>query len=153
MLIVGSDRVEVGKLKQTSHEKFPMNELRQAQHILGMRIERNQTEKILRLSQSNYIRKVLRHFNMESMKLASTPHPTSHRLSDRDYTSTEEERNPMSRIPYASAIGSLMYAMVGTRSDLAYVDQTMLLGTQSVCLIKPNLILHAGCLHYLSRVL
>jgi len=31
----------------------------------------------------------------------------------------------MSRVPYASAVGSLMYAMVCTRSDLAYVVSTV----------------------------
>ena len=34
---------------------------------------------------------------------------------------TEEERDHMSKVPYALAIGSLMYAMVCTRSDIAHV--------------------------------
>ncbi|OAE24922.1 hypothetical protein AXG93_2931s1660 [Marchantia polymorpha subsp. ruderalis] len=33
---------------------------------------------------------------------------------------TEEEKKYMSRIPYASAVGSLMYAMIYTRPDLAF---------------------------------
>ena len=49
MLIVGSNRAEIGKLKWSLHEKFAMKELGQARHILGMRIERNQTTKTLRL--------------------------------------------------------------------------------------------------------
>jgi len=31
----------------------------------------------------------------------------------------------MSRVPYASAVGSLMYVMVCTRSDLAYAITTV----------------------------
>ena len=31
----------------------------------------------------------------------------------------------MSRVPYANAVGSLMYAMVCTRPDLAYVVSTV----------------------------
>jgi len=31
----------------------------------------------------------------------------------------------MSRVPYASAVGSLMYAMVCTRTDLAYAVSTV----------------------------
>ena len=50
MLIVGSNQIEISKLKRSLHEKFAMKELGQAQHILGMRIERNQTTKTLRLS-------------------------------------------------------------------------------------------------------
>ena len=33
--------------------------------------------------------------------------------------SNEAERNEMSRVPYASAVGSLMFAMICTRSDIA----------------------------------
>ena len=36
MLIAGSNQVEIGKLKQSLHNKFAMKELRQARHILGM---------------------------------------------------------------------------------------------------------------------
>ena len=33
---------------------------------------------------------------------------------------TSEERNRMSSIPYASAVGSIIYAMLCTRPDVAY---------------------------------
>ena len=33
---------------------------------------------------------------------------------------TEEEREYMKKVPYQSAVGSLMYAMLGTRPDIAY---------------------------------
>ena len=36
------------------------------------------------------------------------------------YPKTPEERKRMSEISYASAVGSIMYAMVYTRSDVAY---------------------------------
>ena len=121
MLIAGSNQAEIGKLKRSLHAKFAMKELGQARHILGMRIERNRTTKTLRLSQSDYIRKVLKRFNMENAKPAPTPLPTSIRLSDRDSPATDKERELNGKIPYASAVGSIMYAMVATRPDLAYV--------------------------------
>ena len=33
---------------------------------------------------------------------------------------TPEEKEKMSRVPYASAVGSLMYAMMCTRPDICY---------------------------------
>ena len=47
MLIARSNQAEIGKLKWSLHDKFAMKELRQARHILGMRIERNRTTKTL----------------------------------------------------------------------------------------------------------
>ena len=58
---------------------------------------------------------------MENAKPTPTPLPTLIRLSDRDSPSTDKERELNGKIPYASAVGSIMYAMVATRPDLAYV--------------------------------
>ena len=96
--------------------------------FLDMRIEWDRTKKILLLSQTNYIRKVLRQFNMDESKLTLTPLPTSIRLSDKGSPSIEVETEQIKKIPYASAIGSLLFAMVATWPDLAYV-----IGTTSCC--------------------
>ena len=87
----------------------------------GMRIERNRTTKLLRLSQSDYIQKVLNLFNMDNVKPTPTLLLTTIRLSDRDSPSTEEERKLNGKIPYASVVGSIMYAMIATRPYLAHV--------------------------------
>ena len=41
-------------------------------------------------------------------------------LTKEQCPSTKEERDNMSRITYASAIGSIMYAMLCTRLDVAH---------------------------------
>ena len=41
-------------------------------------------------------------------------------LSGKMSPKTPEERERMSKIPYASAIGSIIYAMLCTRPDVAY---------------------------------
>jgi hypothetical protein len=46
---------------------------------------------------------------------------------------TQEEEEDMSRVPYASAIGSLMYAMVCTRPDIAHT-----VGVLSSYMSKPG---------------
>ena len=82
--------------------------------ILGMRIIRDKANGTLKLSQSEYVKKVLSRFNM------STPLGSHFKLSKEQSPKTEEEKNHMSKMPYASAIGSLMYAMVCTRPDIAH---------------------------------
>lgn len=42
------------------------------------------------------------------------------KLSNEQCPSSEKEKQEMKKIPYGSAIGSLMYAMVCTRPDLAH---------------------------------
>ena len=43
------------------------------------------------------------------------------KLSKEQSLKTEEESDHMSKVPYALAIGSLMYAIVCTRPDIAHV--------------------------------
>ena len=43
------------------------------------------------------------------------------KLSSDSYPKTKEEIEKISHIPYSSAVGSLIYAMVCTRPDLSYV--------------------------------
>ncbi len=88
--------------------------------ILGMRIIRDKANGTLKLSQSEYVKKVLSRFNMNEAKPVSTPLGSHFKLSKEQSPKTEEERDHMSKVPYASAIGSLMYAMVCTRPDIAH---------------------------------
>ncbi|RVW83885.1 Retrovirus-related Pol polyprotein from transposon TNT 1-94 [Vitis vinifera] len=85
-----------------------------------MRIIRDKANGTLKLSQSEYVKKVLSRFNMNEAKPVSTPLGSHFKLSKEQSPKTEEERDHMSKVPYASTIGSLMYAMVCTRPDIAH---------------------------------
>ena len=43
------------------------------------------------------------------------------KVSHADSPKLDEERAMMTKVPYASTVGSLMYAMIATRSDIAFV--------------------------------
>ncbi|KAE8676976.1 Vesicle-associated protein 4-1 [Hibiscus syriacus] len=119
MLVAGSDMQEIINLKQKLSKQFAMNDLVAAKEILGMRIKRDTKSRTLMLSQAEYINKLLSRFNMQDAKPVSTPLGVHFRLSKEQSPKTEEERAHMVKVPYASAIGSLMYAMVCTRPDIA----------------------------------
>jgi hypothetical protein len=73
MLIVAKSMKEIAALKaQLSHE-FDMKDLGVAKKILGMEMIRDRKSGLLYLSQKNYIEKVLHRFNMNNIKLVSTP--------------------------------------------------------------------------------
>ncbi|RDX83005.1 hypothetical protein CR513_36131, partial [Mucuna pruriens] len=57
--------------------------------------------------------------------LVSTPLAAHFKLSSGHSPSNEAEKTNMSRVPYASVVGSLMYAMVCTRPDIAHVVGTV----------------------------
>ena len=120
MLIVGKNPSRIDKLKKQLSQSFAMKDLGPAKQILGIRIFRNRKEKNLYISQEQYIEKVLERFNMHKVKVVSSPLATHFKLSTKQSPSTDKEKEDMERVPYASAVGSLMYAMVCTRPDIAH---------------------------------
>jgi hypothetical protein len=120
MLVAGPDMDEIKKLKKQLSREFDMKDLGAAKQILGMRINRDKQKGTLQLSQEEYIDRILKRFNMSNAKPVSTPLASHFRLSKDQSPKTEEEKDFMAKVPYASAIGSLMYAMVCTRPDIAH---------------------------------
>ena len=120
MLIVEKSLSEIANLKQTLSDNFAMKDLGEAHHFLGMRIKRDRKCGILELSQESYIQKVLQRFNMQGGKSVSTPLPSYLKLSKDDSPKSDAEKAEMAKVPYSSAVGSLMYAMVATRPDIAF---------------------------------
>ena len=97
-----------------------MKDLGPAKQILGMRITRDRTKRLLWLSQERYIEKVLERFNMHKSKSVNTPLAGHFKLSSKQSPTSEKEMEEMKKIPYSSVVGSLMYAMICTRPDIAY---------------------------------
>ena len=95
-----------------------MKDLDAAKQILGMRITKNNG--VFRLSQEEYVKKVLSRFSTGEAKSVSTPLATHFKLSKELSPITEEVRDHMAKVPYASVIGSLMYVMVCTQPNIAH---------------------------------
>ena len=58
---------------------------------------------------------------MENSKKGELPIKSNAKLSKTQSPSTEAEITEMSRVAYASTVGSIMYAMTCTRPDVAFV--------------------------------
>ena len=64
--------------------------------------------------------KVLQKFFMENAKAINTLLPGHLRLTKEMCLKTHEEEDKMSKEPYALVVGSLMYATICTRLDIAH---------------------------------
>ena len=63
---------------------------------------------------------LLQRFNMKGSNTVKVLIPVSVMLSIEQCPKIQEEEEDMSWVPYATAVGSLMYAMVCTRPDIAH---------------------------------
>ena len=97
---------------------FDMEDLGDAFFVLGIQIHCDRSKGILGLSQRGYIETVLKRFNMHFCSSCVAPIQKGDKLSKSQYPQDENERVEMEKVPYASSVGSLMYAQVCTHPDI-----------------------------------
>ena len=68
ILLIGNDKPTLKVVKDWLSKKFSMKDLGDDTYILGIRIYRDRTNRLLGLTQSTYIDKVLKRFGMEQSK-------------------------------------------------------------------------------------
>ena len=133
MLIVRWDPKKIRSLKKALSKSFAMKHIGPTNQILGMHTVRDQTKKLLQLSLEKYVTKVLERFTMSDAKPFSLTLTTNLKLSGKQSLKTKADKVDMRKIPYASALKSLMYAMVCTRPDIGCI-----VGVVSRFMINPE---------------
>ncbi|GJX31053.1 retrotransposon protein, putative, ty1-copia subclass [Tanacetum coccineum] len=121
MLIACKSKSEIEYTKGLLQKEFDMKELGPARKILGMEIVRDRGSRTLKVSQSGYVQKILNNYRVDNGKSVSVPLGAHFKVSLKDCSSNDWDVERMSKVPYANAVGSLMYLMVCTRPDIAYV--------------------------------
>jgi hypothetical protein len=103
-----------------------MKDLGDASYVLGIEIHRDRTRSVFGLSQRAYIEKMLKRYNMHNYSTQPALVVKGDKFGTFQRLRNQLEIDQMKLIPYASAVGSIMYAQVCTCPDLAFV--TRLLG-------------------------
>ena len=81
MLVASYNKDRVQELKAKLAREFDIKYLGPVNKILGMQIHQDRGNRKIWLSQKNYLKKVLRCFNMNDCKPISTPLPINSKLS------------------------------------------------------------------------
>ncbi|GKC45706.1 putative RNA-directed DNA polymerase [Tanacetum coccineum] len=122
ILIMGNNIPRLKEVKDYLGKCFSMKDLGEAAYILGIKIYRDRSLRLIGLNQSAYIDKILKKFSMQNSKKGFIPMEVKHDLSNEMCASSDEEKAYMKKVPYASAVGSIMYAVRCTRPDVAFAQ-------------------------------
>lgn len=108
------------KAKEEIHSEFEATDQGDPRLLLGIEIKRNRKTREIKISQGQFLRKLLVRFRMEDCHPVATPmENANHLLPATDANKFEDPSL------YRAAIGSLMYAAIGTRPDLAFAVQKL----------------------------
>ena len=117
ILITDLSKIGIQRIKKALNDKFHIFDLKPCVYYLDMIVKRDRVVDILRLRQAVYVTRFLKHFNYWSLNSVFTPLKISRKLSSarEDYVAPRKLCEN-----YQSAVRSLMYIMLKTRSDIAY---------------------------------
>jgi hypothetical protein len=117
LVLAASNLDELKKLKADLTSEFDMEDLGEATFVLGIEIIRNRPARSITITQSAYIRSILEKHPTGDNHKQAIPMETSarHTKATGDYQASTQTIKA-----YQSAVGSIMFAMLCTRPDIAY---------------------------------
>jgi len=116
LLIIGPDKLAIQDIKKALSSKFSMVDLGPIAFYLGMAIKRDRPNRILRIGQRAYLHEAIRACGLEN-----DPSPFTPMLTTRLEPAPESYTAPPDfKARYQSYVGTLMYAMLGSRPDIAF---------------------------------
>lgn len=120
MALLSSSLELMAKHKKLLGSRFKIKDLGDIKQLLGISISYDRNARTIFLSQTRYIEESLERYGFSNSRTTRTPLSSGIKLSKADCPSTDAEEALMKDFPYQSLIGTLMYAMLGTRPDIAY---------------------------------
>ncbi|GJZ46684.1 retrotransposon protein, putative, ty1-copia subclass [Tanacetum coccineum] len=113
IIIMGNHIPSLQSVKNYLGKCFSMKDLGEAAFILGIKIYRDRSKRLIGLSQNAYMDKILKRYKMDNSKRGHIPMQERLDLNKSQGAQTPKEVNRMKNVPYASAVGSIMYANPG----------------------------------------
>ena len=106
---------------QYLNTKFPIS-ASPAEHFVGIVITRDRPNNKIYLSIPQYIDKILAKFNLTHTRTVTVPIlKGTPRLSKTVSPIGQSESATMATIPYREVVGSIMYAAITVRPDIAFI--------------------------------
>jgi hypothetical protein len=121
ILLVSSDVSLLLETNKFLFLNFDMKDLGEASYILGIKIHRDRKNGVLGLSQKAYCEKIQKKYNMHARNATPSPIVKGNSFGKFQCLNNQYGIDQMKAVPYASAVGSLQYAQVCTRPDLAFI--------------------------------
>ena len=109
----------ISEVKKQLNIAFKMVDMGLISHYLGLKVERNRDNRTIKLSQSTYIEKVLEKFHMQNAKTTTTP------MKEGSLFRNESQASESDIKQYQAIVGSIMFAMIETRPDIAYATSVV----------------------------
>ena len=121
ILLATNDLGQSSETKRFLSNNFDMKDMGETYYVIWIEILRDRPQGPLGLSPNAYINKVLERFIMDKSSASLVPIQKGDKFSLMQCPKNDLKRKQMEDIPYASIVGSLIYAQTCTRLDISFV--------------------------------
>nr|GEZ63695.1 retrotransposon protein, putative, Ty1-copia subclass [Tanacetum cinerariifolium] len=122
ILFMGNNILMLQSVKSYLGRCFAMKDLGEAAYILGIKIYKDRSRRLIGLCQSVYIKKILKRYCMVNSNRGSIPMQEKLKLSRSQGASTPANVKRMQNVSYASAVGSIIGDLKGELRVSYYTD-------------------------------
>jgi hypothetical protein len=121
LLLASNSKATIQHVKSDLATHFRLHNQGPTTSILGIKIDHDHTTHTISLSQPGYVESILEEFGMADCNPSLTPMDKNQKLSAQMSPDTPEGQLEMKAIPYHELIGKLLYLIIATRPDIAYM--------------------------------
>ena len=114
LIVITKTPETMKKIKENLAARFKIKDLGKLHYCLGISIQHDEERGSLWMDQRQYIQSLLKRYGLSQAKSATTPADVNVKLVKNDGVS-----KPVNQVNYQSMVGSLLYASIATRPDIA----------------------------------
>lgn len=119
LLLACRDRHMLDSVKAAINSEFKITDMGPVGYFLGFEIVRDRARRTLKLHQAAYTESILEKASMLDSKPLSTPANAAISLTNDMSPKCSADIDYMSKVPYRSLVGGLLYLVCGSRPDIA----------------------------------
>ena len=120
-MIIASERIsDIKQFKSKICSHWDISDLGEICWYLGFEIKQDRTAQTISINQHAYIEDVLERFNLTNTKPVLIPMEPNLQLLSQEGALTPKEAEWIHAVPYAEAIGSILWPAIISRPDISY---------------------------------
>jgi len=125
-LSIVSNKEENEQFKNQMCNVWTISDLGAVHFVIGIAVTWDQPNQMVMLSQTALIDKIVAQFSQKNASPASVPMDPGLKLQCMDYKKlSREELDQITKLPFRSLVGCLLYLSIGTHPDITYSVQQL----------------------------
>ena len=120
MALTSKRRIDIEKLKEEISRHWDISDKGELSWYLGFEVKRNRAAHTISINQCSYIEQMTEKFRLTNAKPVSTPMEPGAQFTKEQGPSTPTQMMRMRNVPYAEAIGSVLWPVMISRPDAAF---------------------------------